>query len=176
MDTETLTYRLANYEDTNAIVELVNRAYRDSSVRGWTSECDIVSGNRTHHGEIESLISTAGSTVVVMSQQSRLHGCVHLQGQGPEIYLGMLTVDPQIHNRGLGKGLLSEAERYAQEHMEGKAISMIVVSQRTELIDFYLRRGYRRSGEILAYPIEKNVGRPKVDGLTMEKLVKDLNV
>jgi len=171
-----LTFRPAAHTDIPAIVALVNRAYRDTSVRGWTSECDIVKGDRTHAGEIESLLNKPDSVLLVVLMDKQLSGCVHLQSHGDEVYLGMLTIEPQLQNAGLGKLLLREAERFAQEQMGGESIAMIVVGQRTELIDFYLRRGYRRIGEVSPYPVDRNVGTPKVDGLFMEKLVKRLPV
>jgi ribosomal protein S18 acetylase RimI-like enzyme len=170
------SYRRATHADIPAIVELVNLAYRDDKLRGWTTEADIVEGDRIHAQQLLELIAAPGSAILVMTLGTDLQGCVHLQARGNEVYLGMLTIAPLIQNRGLGKGLLQEAEHHAREEMGGELISMIVVSQRTELIDFYLRRGYRRSGEVSPYPVERNVGRPRVEGLTMEKLVKILTV
>jgi ribosomal protein S18 acetylase RimI-like enzyme len=174
MPTTTPTTRPATLTDIPAIVSLVNRAYRDEALRGWTSECDIVSGERTHAEEIKFLITEPGSELLVMLMDERIYGCVHLRSQGSEVYLGMLTIDPGYQNHGLGKELLRFGEEYAQEHMGGKSISMIVVGQRTELIDFYLRRGYKRSGDTLPYPIDQNVGQPKVDGLYLETLTKNI--
>jgi len=170
----TPTYRPATDADILTIVALVNRAYRDEQHRGWTTEADIVAGNRTSPDEIQLLMDTPGSTIFLMSLDTNIQGCVHLQEQGSEVYLGMLTIEPRLQNRGLGKRLLEVAEHHAREVMGAKTISMIVVKQRTELTDYYLRRGYRRNGELAPYPIERNVGQPRVEGLMMEKLVKDL--
>jgi hypothetical protein len=49
---------------------------------------------------------------------------------------------------------------------------MVVISQREELISFYERRGYRRTGEIAEYPLHLNVGVPRAEGLTIEYLEK----
>jgi len=172
---DSITYRPATPQDIPTIVDLVNRAYRDETDRGWTTEADIVAGQRTHDDEIKGLLTACGSSIILMHLDSTLQGCVHLQAKEQEVYLGMLTIEPGQQNLGLGKRLLLEAERVARQDMGMDTISMIVVSQRSELIDFYLRRGYRRSGEVSPYPIERNVGRPKVEGLSMEKLVKQLS-
>lgn len=168
------SYRQATHADILAIVDLVNRAYRDEIDRGWTTEADIVAGDRTCPDEIQALMDKPCSTILLMQLDNTIQGCVHLQTRDQEVYLGMLTIEPQLQNTGLGKLLLQEAERYAQEELGGENISMIVVGQRTELIDFYLRRGYRRSGEISPYPINRNVGTPRIEGLFMEKLIKQL--
>jgi ribosomal protein S18 acetylase RimI-like enzyme len=52
---------------------------------------------------------------------------------------------------------------------------MVVVSQRKELISYYERRGYTRIGKIKEYPININVGTPKVANLTIEYLEKNLS-
>ena len=49
---------------------------------------------------------------------------------------------------------------------------MIVVSQRTELIAFYERRGYRRTGQVENLPA--NIGIPKRINLTIDYLEKSI--
>ena len=49
---------------------------------------------------------------------------------------------------------------------------MVVLSAREELIGFYLRRGYRRTGEVMDYPIEAGVGMPLYSELSIEVLEK----
>lgn len=63
------------------------------------------------------------------------------------------------------------AERYAWRELLADQILMMVISQRPELLAFYERRGYRRTGEVLPYPTHAQVGMPKVH-LTVERLVK----
>jgi hypothetical protein len=49
---------------------------------------------------------------------------------------------------------------------------MAVLSERKELIEFYLRRAYVRSGDKQEYPVHLNVGRPLSNDLTIEYLEK----
>jgi len=86
----------------------------------------------------------------------------------------MLATEPSLQAQGLGKKMLSHAEQYAMAHFKAKVFRMSVLSSRTELIAYYERRGYARTGEVEGYPISAGVGLPLVDGLQVEGLVKKL--
>ncbi len=49
---------------------------------------------------------------------------------------------------------------------------MAVIPQRRELIEFYQRRGYRRTGRIEPFPENPALWTPKVGGLCLELLEK----
>lgn len=51
---------------------------------------------------------------------------------------------------------------------------MTVVSQRTELIAYYERRAYHRTGIIKKFPVHRSVGVPFDNTLTIEYLDKIL--
>jgi hypothetical protein len=52
---------------------------------------------------------------------------------------------------------------------------MTVIVQRTELIGYYERRGYRRTGELHPFPYgDERFGLPQRDDLAFELLVKAL--
>ncbi|MBD3670623.1 MAG: GNAT family N-acetyltransferase [Gammaproteobacteria bacterium] len=172
MDTQAQHFRPACDADIPDIVALVNRAYRDESVCGWTSECELVEGMRTDVSQITQMINSSNTQLICMFTEHRLLGCVQLETRDKETYLGMLTIDPSQQGHGFGTRLLEAAEAYALEELASNMISMRVISQRTELIEFYQRRGYVRSGEVSAYPVNSHVGQPKLEDLTLERLFK----
>jgi hypothetical protein len=52
---------------------------------------------------------------------------------------------------------------------------MTVIASRTELIDFYLRRGYTETGETRPFPYgDERFGVPRRDDLVFNVLTKDL--
>jgi hypothetical protein len=54
-------------------------------------------------------------------------------------------------------------------------MEMTVISVREELIAFYERRGYRRTGELSPFPYgDERFGLPQREDLVFEKLVKAL--
>lgn len=137
----------AQLSDASAISHLVNSAYRgDSSRQGWTTEADLLDGTRTDTDAIHELISRPGTTLLKYTENNTIIGCVELVTHGKQLYLGMLTVQPGLQGKGIGKQLLSAAEQEAARQM-CTALFMTVISVRTELIDWYKRHGYQETGE-----------------------------
>ena len=168
-------FRVSDKSDSQQIAVLVNSAYRPKSgSEGWTHESALVQGERISANQVTELTGES-SVVLVAEHRQEIVGCVHLEVSGMSAYIGMLAIDPMKQNSGLGKDLLNYAESYAKEKFEIDEFKMVVVSQRKELIDFYVRRGYRRTGEVHPYPASANVGTPIFDNLTIETLLKAAN-
>lgn len=167
--------RIASEFDASEIAALVNRAYRPSlHQRGWTHETDLVSGKRTSPEQVLSIFGPQ-SSILVLCQEAMIVACVHIQRGESSAYIGMLATEPQWQSRGLGKNMLACAEQYAVEHFEATTFKMSVLSSRPELISFYERRGYVRTGHVESYPVSAGVGQPLVAGLQVETLVKMAN-
>ena len=161
--TSNLVISLASLADIPQLVELVNSAYRgESSKRGWTTEADLLGGIRTNEGTMQKLMEEPGSILLQCRNENKeLLGCVNLQKQQDELYLGMLTVSPNLQGGGIGKELLSASEQYARQQ-QLKTIAMTVISIRSELIAWYERRGYYRTGETKPFPSsDPSIGIPK---------------
>ncbi|MBC8152221.1 MAG: GNAT family N-acetyltransferase [Bacteroidetes bacterium] len=166
----------ATLQDISALNELINSAYRgDTSRRGWTTEADLLDGIRTDEDGLRELLSNPTATLLVYKEASQLLGCVYLDEQGDELYLGMLTVSPDAQATGIGKQLLAAAEQLAIDR-RCRVISMTVIPQRHELIAFYERRGYRATGETESFPDDPRFGIPKepLSFIVMEKVVRGL--
>lgn len=166
--------RDATQRDVEAIVVIVNGAYRgEGSRRGWTTEADLLDGIRTDAAEIASLIERPDSTILLAEQGAALVGTVLLQDRGSAAYLGMLVVDPARQAGGLGKEILRAAEALVVARWGASKISMTVLEQRSELIAFYERRGFRRTGRYEPFPADAR-STPRVEGLRFEVLEKPL--
>lgn len=165
-----LTYTAATEQDADAVAALVNRAYRGDI--GWTRETDIVTGDRITPAAISALVNTPDTRLLLARQGDRLVACVCVQAADGEAHIGTFAVDPDLQNRGIGKQLLDAAERHAIETWGATRLTMTVIRQRPELIAFYERRGYRRSGVVAPYPVHLDVGTPLQAGLALERLEK----
>jgi len=171
----TLSIAKAEKQDAERIAALVNSVYRgESSKRGWTSEADLLTGLRTNAEEILHLISSDDSMLLLCRVEAELIGSVHLQKQAEQVCLGMLAVSPLLQGRGIGKRLLAAAEQAAQETWAVNKSVMSVISCRSELIAFYQRRGYQRTGVSKAFPVNPELWTPKVADLRLEILEKAL--
>lgn len=160
--------------DVPALVKLVNSAYRgESSKKGWTTETDLLSGIRTNEMALASIFQKTSDTILkCCDAYENIIGCVHLQHQDKKIYLGMLTVSPQLQAKGIGKLLLTASENYAREN-NFDSIIMTVISVREELIAWYERRGYISTGKTKPFPNDPNFGIPKQElkFIVMEKKI-----
>lgn len=165
--------RLADSRDAEAIARLVNQAYRPAPGEGgWTHESAMVAGPRTDAAQISTLIDRPESSVFLADSGDDIAACVHVERRGQDAYIGMLAVAPNRQGQGLGNDMLAYAEHYARKHFGAQRLVMVVVSARTELIDYYLRRGYVRTGETMDYPLSANVGIPTRPDMRIETLVK----
>lgn len=156
-----LTIRPATLDDTQALEKLVNSAYRgESSKAGWTTEADLLDGQRTDAEELAKLINTPGNTILLALDNGHILGCVYLQNKGETMYLGMLTVQPQLQARGIGKQLLKAGEAYAKEQGCTR-VEMTVISVRHELIAWYNKHGYLFTGDTRPFPADSKFGVAK---------------
>ncbi len=173
-----LAFRVATTEDVDALVSLINRAYRpDSEHAGWTHEADIVSGNRVNAEQVIQVTHKDHSALLVAVINHQLCACVQVEKLDTmSSSIGMLAVDPIFQGTGTGKAVLKYAEQYAITTFHSQRFIMYVVSLRRELIEFYLRRGYQRTGEIMDYPTDAQVGIPKFNEMTIEVLEKVIRV
>ncbi len=165
----------ATIADIPALCALVNSAYRgDTSRKGWTTEADLLSGTRIDEAMLQEYMETPQSIVLTcLSNDGKIIGCVHLQKKQDQLYLGMLTVAPELQTDGIGKSLLQASENRAKK--EGcQRIMMTVITRRHELIDWYKRHGYIETGEKQPFPTNERFGMPKVplEFLVLQKTIK----
>lgn len=175
-----LRFRAATDDDIAAIVALTESAYRgDASRAGWTTEADLLDGQRTDAQEVAGLIANPAVRLLLAEREGLLQAsCVIERLAGDHAgdgYFGMFSVAPEAQGHRTGRALLAEAERIARDEWHAPAMRMTVIDVRAELIAWYERRGYRRTGEYKAFPYgDPRFGIPKRDDLRFEWLVKAL--
>jgi len=159
------------------ILELVQSAYRgETSRQGWTTEADLLDGGRTFVEELSSIISAADNKIILMETADKLLASVHIKKRTQRLaYLGMFAVSPDRQNQGLGKRLLQYVEKLAAHDWQCQQMEMTVIHQREALIDWYIRRGYRLSGDQREFPYgDERYGIAKRHDLILDVLLKDL--
>jgi ribosomal protein S18 acetylase RimI-like enzyme len=165
--------RYATQDDVPAIVALVESAYRgESSRQGWTTEADLLDGQRTDAEEVSCLLAQPDN-YFLLHEQSSLQASLHLQNQSTQAYLGMFAVDPKCQGQGIGVKMLQRAEQIAFDEWGCDQLQMTVIRQREDLIAWYQRHGYRFSGEIRPFPYgNPRFGLPRRDDLQLHVLSK----
>ncbi|HEV7271470.1 GNAT family N-acetyltransferase [Pseudoxanthomonas sp.] len=173
---DNLTFRTATHTDIPALVALVTSAYRgDASRQGWTTEADLLDGQRIDAAALLRDIERPRSRIVLAERQGVLLACAHVAEEDGAGYFGMFSVRPDLQGGGVGKAVLAEAERVAREDWGLPAMRMTVIDIRDELIAFYERRGYVRTGIKKPFPYgDARYGIPRRDDLRFEVLEKPL--
>jgi ribosomal protein S18 acetylase RimI-like enzyme len=164
---------IADEKDISALVTLMDSAYRgENSKQGWTSEADLFIGEkRTDEATVANLMKKPGAVFLkYVNEQNEIEGCVLLHKKENRIYLGMFSVSPKAQGKGIGKKMLSAADNYALKQ-NCNLIYMTVITVREELISWYERNGYHRTGRVLPFPVDERYGVPTqpLEMLVLEK-------
>jgi ribosomal protein S18 acetylase RimI-like enzyme len=156
---------------------LVQAAYRDDENRiGWTTEADLLGGQRTDAEELAGIIADPRALILVAEFDGEPVGCCQLESRGGGLaYLGMFAVRPGVQGRGVGRAITAEAERIAVARWSAVMMRMTVLRQRVELIAWYRRLRYEATGETAPFPYgNERFGLPKVSDLEFLVLAKPL--
>lgn len=175
--TESVTFAAATAGDLPELHTLVHGAYRgDSARRGWTHEADLLDGQRIDRPSLEAALADPTQLILLARQDGVLTGCVQISDRGDGLaYLGMLSVDPVRQAGGLGRRLVAAAEVAAHDQFGAMCMEMTVIVQRAELIAWYERLGYERTGETRPFPAtDPRFGLPRRDDLAFTVLARSL--
>lgn len=173
-----LSFRPATLADVDRLQPLVHSAYRgDSARRGWTHEADLLDGQRIDVAALRAILNDPAEAIILAEQDGALVGCVRVTGLGGGLSsLGLLAVDPPGQGAGVGRRLTAAAEAEARGRSSSTRMEMTVIAQRAELIAWYERRGYARTGETRPFPAtDPRFGLPRRDDLAFVVLERDLS-
>ena len=164
----------ATVGDVPALNKLINSAYRgEESKKGWSTEADMLDGTRIDEAALRDLIQKPETTFLKYEEGGVLVGCVELRVEGRKLYLGTLSVNPNIQNKGIGKKLLHAGEEHAQK-VGCTTMRMTVIDGREALIDWYVRHGYQLTGERMPFVVPDQrwgIPKQKLEFVVLEKKI-----
>lgn len=170
-------FRLATPADADGLTALIQSAYRgDSSRQGWTTEADLLDGQRTDRAQVLEVMSDPRSMLLVLPDEHGLLACCQLENRDAGVaYFGMFAVRPGAQGGGVGSAMLAEAQRRVRAVFGSVAMEMRVIGQRAELIAWYERLGFVRTGRTEPFPYgQPRFGQPKRDDLHFVVLRRSL--
>lgn len=169
-----MIFRHAIPNDTTTLASLINRSYRgDSSRAGWTTEADLLSGQRIDEAGLIQLVNDPDSLILIAHTEDRVFATIHAHHEADTVHFGLFAVEPSLQGGGIGKELLAYAESEAIRKWGVSTAIMEVITHRSELIEYYERRGYMMTGEMIAFP-ESDLWVRQVDFLELIRLEKQL--
>ena len=136
--------RVARPDEALAVAALVNAAFQ--------VEAFFKRGDRTSAAEVLDLMQRGEFLVLDEPVVARDSGtgppaCVYARVTGDRGYFGMLSIDPRLQGRGLGRSMVAAIE--SRFRAQGcRAVDIHVVNLREELPPFYERFGYVISGTL----------------------------
>lgn len=171
------TARVATVEDADAVTALVQSAYRGEESRaGWTTEADLLAGQRTDPEMVRELVLAPASVILIADDaDAGLLACCHLEQHDDVAHLGMFAVRPGLQGRGTGRAMLRAAESYARHTWGVGAMALSVINHRHELIAWYERCGFARTGIVHEFPYgDERYGEPLRDDIVLLEMAKTL--
>lgn len=168
--------RNASRGDIAALIALIESAYRgEASKAGWTSEADLLGGQRIDAAMLADMIADPAQRLIVFEADAQMVACVAIERREGYGYVGLVTVRPDAQGGGWGRRLLDLAEDGIATDWQLRRARMTVIAQRPELIAWYERRGYRDTGETAPFPYgDPRFGAPRRDDLWFVILEKAL--
>lgn len=188
-----LTFSIASPSDATRIQNLLHAAFRaDDSRPNWTADVEM---NRRFTVDINDLTTklNAPETVYLIATDSSddhqtavskdLTACIGIAKisltkfrPAPVVAARLfhLAVDPGLHRAGLGAQVLAQATTYARDVLGVRVLSLDALSTRTELMEWYLRRGFRKTGEVVPFPVKEIDGLVLPEDLGFVEMEKDI--
>jgi N-acetylglutamate synthase-like GNAT family acetyltransferase len=128
--------RVAVAGDFDAIVSVINVAFRHAE--GFLIDRDRI--------DVETIQDLFRKGTFLVAENTSVCGCVYVEPRtGDRSYHGLLAVDPQLQQSGLGSKLMRAAEAHCMQ-AGSRFMDLRIVSVRKELPAFYHRHGYVESG------------------------------
>ena len=138
-----MNVRVATESDFDSLLHLINTAF--DVERFFKDEDRLDDTKLRNYFEKGSFL--------VMDEDGELAASVYVERKGDRAYLGLLSVDPPLQKRGLGRQLTAAAEEFARE-MGARFMDLTVVNLRTELPPIYEKLGYQVTGTA-PFPVEQ---------------------
>ncbi|GAB0138917.1 hypothetical protein EsDP_00007137 [Epichloe bromicola] len=173
--TPTLRFRTATPSDAPSIHHLVESAFRTTDPRpNWTGNTNLASSFRLDMDDVKARIANPDvATLLAFTDHDTLAASIEVSRHGNLCgRLSMIAVDDAYQRSGVGGRVLEYAEEYCRKVWAVNMFSLNALSTRKALIEWYLRRGYSRTGETSPFPRESFEGLELPPGMCFVEMEK----
>lgn len=171
-----LTYTTATASDAERIQTLVETAFQAPDSRAnWTADAVLNASFRLPIDSVRSsIVNPEAEWILVSNDQGTFVACCSVTKKSENrARFGMFAIDPPYQRAGLGRKVLAYAEDFAVKTWGVKTMDLDVLSTRQELMAWYQRCGYTKTGTSTPFPYE-HVDAELPPGLTFIDLDKSL--
>ncbi|KIN03143.1 hypothetical protein OIDMADRAFT_40783 [Oidiodendron maius Zn] len=180
-----LQFRIATLDDAPQLQHLVQSAFRaHDSRQDWTGDMELASHFRIETEEV--MVNLAKPDMVTImafttptdndKAAAALVASIEVSKRGTDVgRLSMIAVDPSNQRNGVGRQVLAYAEDYCRKTWGITKFSLNALSTRKALVEWYMRRGYRKTGETSAFPRERFSNLALPEDMCFIELEKDLS-
>lgn len=148
-----LQFKELQKEDIKEVIVLINQAYRaEKKDNAWTTESHLLSGIRVNENMMKEILEEKDTKTYIAKIENKIVGTIQAKLEGESIHIGLFAVDTKSQASGIGKKLLEFAENSSSKLWEKSTFIMEVISTRTELMQYYIRRGYLNTNSFIEFP------------------------
>jgi GNAT superfamily N-acetyltransferase len=133
---EPLRLRLAATADAVEITRVINAAFKNA-------ESFFIERDRIDPAKVREFLETG--QFLLLEDVGGIAACIYVEKRGERAYAGLLAVAPSRQRCGLGSRLMTAAEEHCRES-GCRFMDLRIVNLRSELPEFYRRRGYLQTG------------------------------
>jgi ribosomal protein S18 acetylase RimI-like enzyme len=150
-----ITYRLATPADAEAIVAVINPAFRNDNtdqvyLTDKHDDIDVINAD----GIVKQLTRPdCVSILAIINNEIAAHANVRKMDEKAS-WLAFIAVSVKQQTAGLGSKMLARAEEYVMQHYGSTRMEFDVVNTRKDLIAWYKKRGYKENGKTKPFPYE----------------------
>jgi ribosomal protein S18 acetylase RimI-like enzyme len=177
MPNDNLQFRIATQEDAPQLQQMVQSAFRAEDSRpSWTADMDL---SLRFHIDVEEVITQItkpdGAILIATDSNGALVGSIEISKRSADLArFSMLAVDQHHQRGGIGRQILAYAEDYCRQAWGVEKLGLNALSTRQELILWYIRCGFQKTGELTPFPYDRFNGMALPDDLCFVELEKDL--
>ncbi|KAI0136211.1 putative GNAT family acetyltransferase [Xylariales sp. AK1849] len=171
-------FHVATPNNAAQLQKMVQAAFRAEDSRGnWTADMALSAGFRIEVEEVMAMITKPNCAILMATDDNgALVASAEVSRRSADLArLSMLAVDQQRQRGSIGRQVLANAEDYCRRTWGVNKMGLNALSTRKELILWYMRCGYRKTGELSPFPHERTTLVPLPDGLCFVELEKDLD-
>ncbi|AXK49408.1 GNAT family N-acetyltransferase [Aliarcobacter trophiarum LMG 25534] len=175
MNLEFFELKLENTKDKEEVVKIINEAYRgELKGNAWTGEAHLLSGIRIDIDMLNEYLKEKNTKTFIAKNNNQVVATIQAKLEDNTIYIGLFAVDPNIQASGVGRRLLEFTELETSKIWKIKSFVMEVISSRTELRDYYIRRGYQNTNSYIEFPRSEKWSSNKQEELKLLVLKKEI--